>query len=137
MKPPLISKEEVGEILRRAQELSVWVKSLEEYAFSECLQGKDVPGWKLVEGRAVRHFINQEEAFKVLMDNGLEETMLYERKPLTLTENEKLVGKTKFKKLLSAFIHTPAGKPTLAISEDKREAFKGVTAAEAFAEAGS
>jgi len=117
MKPPLISKEEVGEILRRAQELSAWIKSVEDFAISECLQGKEVPGWKLVSGRAVRQFINQEEAFKVLMDNGFEETMLYERKPLTLTETEKFVGKTKFKELLSSYIHTPPGKPTLALSE--------------------
>ncbi|MDP4145372.1 MAG: DUF2800 domain-containing protein [Bacillota bacterium] len=136
MKPPLISKEEVGEILKRAQELSAWVKSLEEFALSECLQGNEVSGWKLVEGRAVRQFVNQEEAFKVLMDNGFEETMLYERKPLTLTETEKLVGKTKFKELLSAYIHTPPGKPTLALKEDKRETFKRLTAAEAFAEVG-
>lgn len=132
MKPPLISKEEVGEILKGAQELSVWVKSLEEFALSECLQGNDVPGWKLVEGRALRQFVNQEEAFKVLMDNGFEEAMLYERKPLTLSETEKLVGKKKFKELLSSYIHTPPGKPALALSEDKREPFKKMLAAEAF-----
>jgi hypothetical protein len=135
MKAPLISKEEVGAILKRAQELSAWVKSLEEYALSECLQGSEIQGWKVVEGRAVRQFTNQEEAFKVLMGNGFEETMLYERKPLTLTETEKLVGKTKFKELLSAYINTPLGKPTLALNEDKREPFKRMTAAEAFAEA--
>jgi hypothetical protein len=135
MKPPLISKEEIGEILRRAQELSAWVKSLEEFALSECLQGKDVPGWKLAPGRAVRQFTNQDEAFKVLMDNGFEETMLYERKPLTLTETEKLIGKAKFKELLGAYIHTPPGKPTLALNENKREPLKRITAVEAFAEA--
>jgi hypothetical protein len=132
MKPPLIPKEEVGEILRRAQELSAWIKSLEEFVLSECLQGNDVPGWKLVEGRAVRQFVNQEEAFKVLIDNGFEETMLYERKPLTLSDTEKLLGKAKFKELLGLYIHTPPGKPTIAISEDKRETFKKMTAAEAF-----
>lgn len=61
----------MGEILKRAQELSVWVKSLEEFALSERLQGKDVLGWKLVEGRAVRQFVNQEEAFKVLIDKKM------------------------------------------------------------------
>jgi hypothetical protein len=135
MRPPLISKEEIGEILKRAQELSAWVKSLEEFALNECLQGKDVPGWKLAPGRAVRQFTNQDEAFKVLMDNGFEETMLYERKPLTLTETEKLIGKAKFKELLGAYIHTPPGKPTLALNEDKREPLKRITAVDAFTEA--
>jgi hypothetical protein len=59
----------------------------------------------------------QEEAFKVLIDNGFEETMLYERKPLTLSETEKLVGKTKFKELLGSLVHTPPGKPTLVLCE--------------------
>ncbi len=126
MKPPLISKEEVGEILIRAQELSAWVKSLEKFALNECLQGNEVKGWKVVEGRAVRQFVNQEEAFKVLIDNGFEEALLYERKPLTLAETEELVGKAKFKELLSAYIQTPPGKPTLALSEDKREPFKRI-----------
>lgn len=134
MKPPLISKEEVGQILERAQQLSAWVKSLEEYALSQCLQGNEIPGWKVVEGRATRQFINQDEAFKILVAKGIEETMLYERKPLTLTETEKLIGKEKFKELLSPYISIPQGKPTLAQMTDKRESFKKVTAAEAFAD---
>ena len=134
MKPPLITSEEVGQILKRAQDLEAWVKNLEDYALSECLQGNDIPGWKAVEGRAVRQFINQDEAFKVLIDNGIEETMLYERKPLTLTETEKLVGKEKFKQLLTPYINVPQGKPSLVRVEDKREPFKRLSAAEAFTE---
>ena len=37
-----------------------------------------------------------DEAFKVLIENGIEESILYERKPLTRTETEKLIGKNKF-----------------------------------------
>jgi hypothetical protein len=134
MKAPLISKEEVGPILQRAQELSVWVKSLEEYALGECLLGSEIQGWKVVEGRGVRQFTNQDEAFKVLIGNGFEETMLYERKPLTLAEIEKLVGKTKFKELLDPYVSVPQGKPTLVLTSDKREKYRGITAAEAFTE---
>jgi hypothetical protein len=134
MKPPLISREEVGQILGRAQELAAWVKSLEDYALSECLQGNQIPGWKVVEGRAVRQFNNQDEAFKVLMANGIDETMLFERKPLTLSETEKLIGKTKFKEILSPFVTIPQGKPALVLASDKREAFKRITAQEAFSE---
>ena len=137
MKPPLISKEEVGQILMRAQELSAWVKNLEEYALNECLHGNVVEGWKVVEGRAVRQFTNQDEAFNVLVTNGFEETMLYERKPLTLTETEKLVGKARFKELLVPFIHTPPGKPTLVLEADKREQYKRITAEEDFKSEGN
>lgn len=132
MKPPIISAEEVGQILIKAQDIAAWVKSLEEFALNQCLQGKVIPGWKVVEGRAVRQFTNQDEAFRVLRDNGIEETLLYERKPLTLTETEKLIGKAKFKELLAPYVSTPQGKPTLAMESDKREAFKRLTAADIF-----
>jgi hypothetical protein len=135
MKPPLILNEEVGQILERAQDLAAWVKNLEEYALSQCLQGNEVPGWKVVEGRATRQFTNQDEAFKTLVANGIEETMLYERKPLTLTETEKLVGKAKFKELLNPFVSIPQGKPTLALVSDKRNPYKRITAAEVFKDA--
>jgi hypothetical protein len=134
MKPSLISNEEIGLILERAKELAVWVKSLEDYALCECLQGNDIPGWKVVEGRATRQFINQDEAFKILVSNGIEETILYERKPLTLTETEKLIGRDKFKELLTPYVNISQGKPTLAPMNDKRETYKRLTAAEAFSE---
>ncbi|WHH58449.1 DUF2800 domain-containing protein [Petroclostridium sp. X23] len=122
MKPPLISNEEVGQILLKAQNLAKWVKDLEEYALSECLAGNDIPGWKAVEGRSVRQFTDQDKAFELLKSNGIEEAMLYERKPLTLAATEKLIGKTKFKEILTEYVNIPPGKPTLAPTNDKREA---------------
>jgi len=62
MKPPLISNEEVGQILERAQDLAKWAKDLAEYALSECLRGGEIPGWKAVEGRGSRQYVNQDES---------------------------------------------------------------------------
>lgn len=132
MKPPLISNEEVGQILERAKDLAAWVKDLEEYALGECLKGNEIPGWKAVEGRSTRQFTDQDKAFEILKANGIEETMLYERKPLTLAATEKLIGKKKFKELLSQYINTPPGKPALVPESDKREPIKTITAEEDF-----
>lgn len=132
MKPPLISNEEVGLILEKAKHLAAWAKDLEEYALSECLKGNDIPGWKAVEGRSTRQFTDLDKAFEVLKANGIEETMLYERKPLTLAATEKLVGKAKFKELLIDYISTPPGKPTLAVISDKREPIKTASAEDDF-----
>ncbi|MCM0760283.1 DUF2800 domain-containing protein [Sporomusa sphaeroides DSM 2875] len=134
MKPPLISNEEVGEILKRAQDLTAWAKHLEEYALAEILKGNDISGWKAVHGRSTRSFTDTDEAFKVLIANGTPETMLYERKPLTLTGVEDLLGKAKFKELLTSFVNTPPGKPALAPESDKREAIKRTSAADDFSE---
>lgn len=136
MKPPLISNEEVGVILEKAKNLAAWVKDLEEYALSECLKGNDIPGWKAVEGRSTRQFTDLDKAFEILKSNGIEETMLYERKPLTLAATEKLIGKPKFKELLSNYVNTPPGKPALVLESDKREPIKLITAEEAFKDKG-
>lgn len=132
MKPPLITNEEVGQILLRAQNLSAWVKNLEDYALSECLQGNEIPGWKAVEGRSVRQFTSTDEALNVLLSDGIDEAILYERKPITLAEIEKLLGKTKFTQLLSSFVTTPPGKPTLVPMNDKREPIKRRSAEDDF-----
>lgn len=121
MKPPILSNADVGEILRRAQDLAAWAKDLEEYALGECLEGREIPGWKAVEGRSVRQFTNQDEAFKVLVTSGTDEAVLYERKPITLASVEKLLGKKEFQKILGGYVVTPPGKPTLVVESDKRQ----------------
>ena len=130
MKPPLISNAEVGQILVKAQNLAKWVESLEEYALAEILKGIDVPGWKAVHGRSKREFTDTDAAFKVLTANGTEEVMLYKREPLTLAKVEELIGKKNFKDLLSAYVNTLPGKPTLALLSDKRQAITLQTTAE-------
>jgi len=132
MKPPLISNEEVGQILQRAQNLSAWVKNLEEYALSEVLAGNDIPGWKAVHGRSSRQFTDQDAVFKTLIDGGIDEAMLYERKPITLTKVEELLGKAAMKEILANYINMPPGKPALVVESDKREAIKPITAQEVF-----
>ena len=52
---------------------------------------------------------------------------------LTLAAVEKVMGKKAFADVAGAFIETPPGKPTLVPDTDKREAIKGITAEEAFA----
>lgn len=131
--PALITNDEIGRILQKAKDLAAWVKDLEEYALSELLKGNQVEGWKAVEGRSNRRFINQDEAFAVVKANGVDEAMLYERKPITLTAVEKLLGEKRFNELLAAHVEKPKGSPTLAPISDKREEWKRQGAAEDFA----
>ena len=128
----LLDNVDVGDLLGRAKVLVAWVKDLEEYALSEALAGREISGWKVVAGRSNRAFVDAEKAFEALKLHGIDETLLYERKPLTLTQVETLVGKAKFKSLLSGLVHKPPGKPTLVPEGDKREAFTRTSAAEDF-----
>lgn len=135
-KPPLLSNEEVGEYLVQGEDVSKWLKDLQEYALTECLAGKEVPGWKAVEGRGSRDWIDMDAAFEKLSKSGIiEEEMLWERKPLTLAQVEKQVGKKDFSDAVGEFVIKNPGKPTLAKESDKRNAITNkVTAEEAFKE---
>lgn len=121
-KPPLLSDEEVGEALKQAQDLAKWAEDLKDYALAESLKGKLIPGWKAVEGRGSRVFTDNEEALKVLIGSGIDETMLYERKQLTLAQIEKVLGPKQFKELVGNMVEKSPGKPTLVLDTDKREA---------------
>lgn len=124
--PHLLSNEELGQILVVGGRLKKWVADLEEYCLTAVLAGETIPGWKAVAGRAIRAFDDPDAAFADLIAGGIEEALLYERKPLTLAQAEKVVGKTKFEELVGSHIVTPTGKPALAPESDKRPAFNTV-----------
>lgn len=120
----LLTDTEIGGVLTRAQTLKNWVTDLEEYALNAILSGTDISGWKVVEGRSIRKISDIDSAFDVLKSNGYDEALLYERKPINLTELEKLVTKKKLEELIGDKIIKPQGKPALAPADDKRKEFK-------------
>ena len=119
-KPPLLQKEEIGEILREAEELQRWAADVQAYALEQALQGEHFDGWKLVEGRSVRKYADDLKVAEKLMAAGYDEALLYERKLLGLTAMEKLVGKKKLATTLGDLIVKPAGNPVLVPLSDKR-----------------
>jgi hypothetical protein len=132
--PPLISNEEVGQYLEKGEDVAKWLEKLKEYALKECLVGKAVPGWKAVEGKGGREWADIDKAFDILTKSGLApEEMLWERKPLTAPQTEKLIGKRDFQESVGEFVIKKPGKPALVKESDKRPAITNkVTAAEAF-----
>jgi hypothetical protein len=120
---PILSNADVADLLVKAEGLAAWYKDLQDYAASALLAGDEIPGFKLVEGRSNRTFTDVDEAIQALLNAGYEEAMIYDRKPKTLTELEKMLGKKAFAELLSGYVTKPKGKPTLAPASDKREAY--------------
>lgn len=130
-KPPLLSDEEIGEVLRRADELQHWVKDVGDYAFEQALAGKQYNGWKLVEGRSVRKYADDLKVAEALKAAGYDEAMLYERKLYGISAMEKIVGKKRLTETLGDLIIKPAGQPVLVPESDKREAINTREAAKA------
>ena len=66
---------------------------------------------------------------------GVEECLLWERKPLTLAQVEAVVGKKRFAELVGDMVVKSPGKPTLVPEDDKRPAVTNVPRAkDVFAE---
>lgn len=118
--PRLITLTELGEYLRRGRDMAAWLEDMKEYALSESLAGADVPGWKAVEGRGSRAFTDTDEAVDTLVKNGIDESVLYERRVLTLAQMEKAVGKKAFGEIVGNLVVKNPGKPTLVEESDKR-----------------
>lgn len=132
-KPPLITNEEVGEYLRQGSEVAKWLADLKDFALSECLEGREIAGWKAVEGRASRDWLDMDVAFETIIEDGTNEAMLYERKPLTLAQVEKLMGKAHFADVVGEYVVKKPGKPALVPESDKREAITNkISAKDAF-----
>ena len=134
-KPPaLIDNEDLSRYLVQGSDVAKWLGDLQDAALSECLAGREVPGWKAVEGRGSREWTDMDGAFDKLTRTGLApEEMLWERKPLTLAQVEKLVGKKDFQECVGEYVVKQPGKPALVTESDKRPAITNrVSAAEAF-----
>lgn len=132
-KPELMTAEEIAEAIRIGEDLQTWLEDVKERALKECLDGKIIPGFKAVEGRGSREWTDMDQAFKILQESGIDESILYERKPLTLAATEKAVGKKRFAELVGKLTQKTPGKPALVPDSDKRPAMTNKkTAAEVF-----
>ena len=119
MDPPLLTDEEIEDVLSKVDNLVSWANDVKEFAFQAAMSGKEWKGWKLVEGRSVRKYVNDDAVATAVTEAGYDP---YEKKLLGLTEMQKRLGKAKFEELLGSLIHRPQGKPTLVPESDKRPA---------------
>lgn len=133
--PPLISNEEMGKYLLQGQDVAKWLSDLQDCALRECLAGHEVPGWKAVEGRSTRKWTDMDAAFGRLIESGINAAVLWERKPVTLAQIEKIVGKKDFAECVGEYVVKEPGKPALVQESDNRPAITSrAAAAEAFKE---
>ena len=117
--PPLLTDEDIEDILSRVDDLVSWASDIKEYALQQAISGKEWHGWKLVEGRSNRRYTNEAAVEQAVTNAGFDP---YERKLLGITAMQKMLGKTRFDELLTAYIEKPQGKPTLVPESDKRPA---------------
>ena len=117
--PPLLTDEEVEEILGRIDELIAWASDIKDYALQAAISGKQWSGYKLVEGRSNRKYTDEDAVIAAVTAAGYDP---YEHKILGVTAMTSLLGKKQFNDILGGLITKPQGKPTLVPGSDKRPA---------------
>ena len=123
--PPLLTDAEIEEILGKLDDLTRWADEIKSYAQDAALNhGKQWHGYKVVEGRSVCKYSDEEAVIEAANAAGYHD--IFRKTLLPITEMEKLMGKQEFAEVLSGLIIKPAGKPTLVPITDKRPAMTNV-----------
>lgn len=122
--PETLGDKQLGEFLQRARTFKAWLERAEKAALQRMMNGAEIEGLKVVEGRAARRISDVDGAFEILGACGFDKSQLYETAPLGITALEKLVGKKQLDALIGDMIEKPRGKPMLAFSDDPRPQFE-------------
>jgi hypothetical protein len=119
--PPLLTDCDIEEILSKLDDLTSWANDIKAYALEAAVShGKEWRGFKLVEGRSIRKYANEDAVAEAAKAAGYCD--IYRQSIITLTEMERLIGKGKFQEVFGGLIEKPPGKPTLVPLSDKRQA---------------
>lgn len=125
--PRLLSIDEIGQILKIAEELADWASDVREYALEAALSGTEIPGWKVVEGRSNRTIVDPVAATERLAAAGIPaEDYLRPQELRGIGDLEKRLGKAKLASILGDLIQKPPGKPTLVPETDPRPALNSL-----------
>jgi hypothetical protein len=119
--PPLLSEEEISEVLVKAQNLKTWVGDVEDYALTRAIERNILPkGFKLATSVTHRRIKDQALAAAVLIDKGMSKEAIYKEPELkSLPTLEKMVPKgQQITAWLGDLVVRPEGSPKLVKSKE-------------------
>lgn len=131
--PPLLSDEEIEDILAKLDDLTKWASEIQAYAQDAAINhGKVWRGFKLVATRTNRRYTDEEAVIQVAKEAGY--TDIFRKSLIPITEMEKLMSKKEFNRILGSLVEKPQGRPTLVPDSDKRPALTSTGAGDDFTE---
>ena len=123
--PANMSSVELADFLNKAILIDGWVKELWSYAQSQAEQGVQIPGFKLVKGRAGnRKFEDEAEAEAICKKSRVKADAMYDKKLKSPTQLEQTAPNV-YKKKLAKLVTRAEGKLTLVPDTDSRPAVEG------------
>ncbi len=117
---------QVGEALKAKKMILGWLDAVEAYARERAESSDGFPGFKLVAGRGLREWADEEKAQETLISELGESA--FDRKLLSVAKAEKFLSKDQ-KEAFKALIVKREGAPTLVPDTDPRPAI-GVSASD-------
>ncbi len=119
--PPTLNDTEIAELLTELDPIMKWAKKVQQYAFDKAMEGYKWNGWKLVHGRSVRTYADENLIVAELKNLGFKDEDIYNTKLKGITDMTKAIGKKEMDRLENEdLIIKPLGKPTLVPESDKR-----------------
>lgn len=116
--------EHLAQLLAKCDLIEGWCKEIRATAFEKAMEGVELPGFKVVQGRAgSRAWLDEQEAEAALKAMRLKQDEMYKQSLQSPTQIEKILKDSprRWNKVLP-LIGKAEGKPTLAPATDKRPA---------------
>jgi hypothetical protein len=113
----LMGSADLARVLPVAKQFDGWLKDIETVAMDRLVNGGSIAGYKLVEGQTRRRW--RDDALEMIEQAGMAD-LLTERKLVTVTAAEKLLGKREAAPIMDAATERPAGSPVLVTEDDPR-----------------
>jgi hypothetical protein len=121
---PVLAPHEVAEVLKMEPLVSLWLKRVKDQALTTLLDGGEIPGYKVVEGKlGNRKWSDELKVAAALEAAGVSRDEYTETKLLTPAGMDKALGKKRVAELLTDLIDRSPGAPTIAPATDKRPAY--------------
>lgn len=127
---PILAPYEVADVLRMEPLITLWLKKVKEQALTTLMNGEELPGYKLVEGKLGNRKWKDEAEVAATLANLYSREEFTETRLLSPSQMDKAIGKKKVAELLGELIDRAPGAPTIAPETDKRPAYNRLAEAQ-------
>ena len=120
---PVLAPHEVADVLRMEPMVTLWLKKVKEQALTTLMNGEELPGYKLVEGKLGNRKWKDEGEVAATLAPLYSKEEYTETRLLSPSQMDKAIGKKRVAELLDGLIERTPGAPTIAPITDKRPAY--------------
>lgn len=120
--PLLLTEEEITALIGKIDTYKSWLESVNQYVYSEAMNGRKWPGYKLIAGRSMRVIVDEEKIRQALLKEYMDDE-IFNIKLKGIGDLEKLVGKKVFNSRFGDCIVSKPGAPKLVTEDSKGEEF--------------